>query len=147
MTTGNSRPFALCTVINRTPSLPSSRIGASAASVDCAAFLQLVDEAAERDAAASFVLARQFGDVKHVGQRLLAGGPQDEADVRARCLEQRADRVGDRPVVPPPVQLLQQPQRVGDRHEMPGRRRRSAPAPGRSCRRAPAARETDGMAA
>ena len=31
MTTGNSSPFALCTVISRTPSLPSSRIGASAA--------------------------------------------------------------------------------------------------------------------
>ena len=32
MTTGNSRPFALCTVIRRTPSLPSSSIGASPAS-------------------------------------------------------------------------------------------------------------------
>ena len=31
MTTGNSSPFALCTVISRTPSLPSSRIGASPA--------------------------------------------------------------------------------------------------------------------
>src|SRR5436189_153060 len=32
ITTGNSSPFALWTVISRTPSLPSSRIGASAAS-------------------------------------------------------------------------------------------------------------------
>ena len=82
---------------------------------------QLVDEAAERDAASSFVLARQFGDVKHVGQRLLAGGPQDETDMRARLLEKRANRVGDRTVVPSPVQLLQKPQRVGDRHEVPDR--------------------------
>ena len=51
MTTGNSRPLALCTVISRTPSLLSSRIGASAAS-DSAAVAELVDEAAERDAAA-----------------------------------------------------------------------------------------------
>ena len=36
-TTGNSRPLALCTVIMRTPSLPSSRIGASAASAAAAA--------------------------------------------------------------------------------------------------------------
>ena len=114
MTTGNSSPLALCTVISRTPSLPSSRIGASAASV-AAAVAQFVDEAAERDAAARLVLPRELGDVQHVGERLLAGRPQDEPDVRARLGEQPADRVGHRPVVAAAVQLLQQPQRLGDR--------------------------------
>ena len=117
MTTGNSRPLALCTVISRTPSLLSSRIGASAAS-DSAAARQLVDEAAERNAAARLVLARQLGDVQHVGERLLAGRTQNEADVRARLREQPADRVGHRPVVAPAMQLLQQSQRVGDRHQV-----------------------------
>ena len=83
MTTGNSSPLALCTVISRTPSLPSSRIGASARLARRRG-AQLVDEAAERDAAARLVLPRQLGDVQHVGERLLAGRPQDEADVRAR---------------------------------------------------------------
>ena len=72
MTTGNSSPLALWTVISRTPSLPSSRIGASAASLS-AAVAQFVDEAAERNAAARFVLPRQLGDVQHVGQHLFAG--------------------------------------------------------------------------
>ena len=103
--------MALCTVIRRTPSLPSSRIGASAASVDCGRRAQLVDEPAERNPAAGLVLPRELGDVQHVGERLFAGRPQDEADVRARLAQQPADRVGHRPVVPPPMELLQQPQR------------------------------------
>ncbi len=85
---------------------------------------QFVDEAAERNAAAQLVLPRQLGDVEHVGQHLFAGGPQDEADVRARVGEQLTDRVGHRPIVPAPVQPLQQAQRVGDRHQMRRRLRR-----------------------
>ena len=72
MTTGNSSPFALCTVISRTPSLPSSRIGASAASPSLGLLAQLVDEAAERNAAVQLELARELRDVQHVGERLLA---------------------------------------------------------------------------
>ena len=65
---------------------------------------------------ASLVLPRQLGDVQHVGERLLAGRPQHEADVRARRRSSSLrDRVGDRPIVAPRVQLRQQPQRVGDR--------------------------------
>ena len=95
MTTGNSSPLALCTVIRRTPSLPSSRMGASAA---CAGGLRLqrLDEPAERHASVELVLARQLGDVQHVGERLLAGRPQHEADVRPRLLEQPGDGVGHR---------------------------------------------------
>ena len=79
---------------------------------------QLVDEPAERNAAARFVLPRQLGDVQHVGERLLARGTQDEADVRSRFREQPADRVGNGPVVAPAMQLLQQTQRVGDRRQV-----------------------------
>ena len=78
----------MCTVISRTPSLPSSRIGASAAWPPSACVAQLLDEAAERHAAVQLVLPRQLGDVQHVGERLLAGRPQHEADVRARGVEQ-----------------------------------------------------------
>ena len=88
MTTGNSRPLALCTVISRTPSLPSSRIGASGASARRRCLAQLLDEAAERHAAVRLVLARELGDVQHVGERLLAGRAQHEADVRAGRVEQ-----------------------------------------------------------
>jgi hypothetical protein len=66
----------LCTVIRRTPSLPSSRIGASAAWTAFRLIAQFLDEAPERQAAAEFVLARELGDVEHVGERLLARRPQ-----------------------------------------------------------------------
>ena len=113
----------------RTPSLSSSRIGASAACAVSAATAQLLDEAAERDAAADLVLPRQLRDVEHVGERLLAAGPQREPDVRARRAEQLVQHAG-RPapfacvaavgedVVAVAMQPLQQPQRVGDRPQM-----------------------------
>ena len=59
--------------------------------------------------------------MQHVGERLLAGRPQDEPDVRARVGEQPADRVRHGTVVAAAMQLLKQPQRVGDRHQMRGR--------------------------
>ena len=110
MTIGNSSPFALCTVIMRTPSLPSSRIGASAACAVSAALAQLVDEPAERQAAGRLVLARELRDVQHVGERLLAGAAQHDPDMRARRVEQILDRFRDRPIVAPPMQLLQDAQ-------------------------------------
>ena len=61
--------------------------------------LQRLDEAAERHAAFHFVLPRQFRHVEDVGQRLLPAGPQDEADVRARVIEQRGDGVRRGPAV------------------------------------------------
>ena len=98
-TIGNSRPFALCTVISRTPSLPSSRIGASGDSARFEVSCSSVDEAAERQPAFHFVAARQVRDVQHVGEHLLAAAPQDEAGMRARHRDQAADRVGDRPMI------------------------------------------------
>ncbi len=56
---------------------------------------QLLDEAAERDPAAHLVLPRELGDVQHVGERLLAAGPEREADVRARGGEQLLQRSRD----------------------------------------------------
>ncbi len=64
------------------------------------------------------VLSRELGDVQHVGQHLLAGGPQHEPDVRAGFRQELADRLGNGPVVPAAVQLLQQPQRVGNRQQV-----------------------------
>ena len=92
---------------------------------------QLVDEAAERDAAARLMLARELGDVEHVGERLLARRPQDEADVRARLGEQPADRVGDRTVVA--RRGAAAAAGAARRRSASGARsaRRSAPAPGR----------------
>jgi hypothetical protein len=78
----------LCTVIRRTPSLPSSRIGASAACPP-SPLRAALDEAAERHAAFELVLPRELGDVKHVGQRLLAAWAKHEADVRARVIDER----------------------------------------------------------
>ena len=49
---------------------------------------QLLDEPAERNAAVRLVLPRELGDVQHVGERLLAGVSQHEADVRARRVQQ-----------------------------------------------------------
>jgi hypothetical protein len=69
---------------------------------------EFVDETAKRDAAGGFVLARQFGDVQHVGQGLFASRPQDEPDVRAGFLEQPRDRVGNRSIVAGTVERLQQ---------------------------------------
>ena len=68
---------------------------------------QLLDEAAERDAASRLVLACELGDVEHVGERLLASRSEDEADVRARLRKQPSDGVGDRAVVADAVKLLQ----------------------------------------
>ena len=84
MTTGNSSPFALWTVIIRTPSLPSSRIGASAATAFAAATRSSSTKPRNEMPAASLELPRQFRDVQHVGERLLAARAQREADVRAR---------------------------------------------------------------
>ena len=91
MTTGNSSPLALCTVIRRTPSLPSSSTGASADVAPIRGLAQRVDEAAERDAAVGLVLPRELHDLQHVREHALAGGTHDEAHVRARVLEQTPD--------------------------------------------------------
>ena len=88
MTTGNSSPLALCTVIRRTPSLPSSTIGASAASPRSAASRSASTKPRNDSPPLQLVLARELRDVQHVGQHLLAAAPQREADVGARLVEQ-----------------------------------------------------------
>ena len=56
---------------------------------------QLVDESAERNTAAHLVLARDFGDVEHVGERLLAAGPQRKTHVCARRGQELLQCSGD----------------------------------------------------
>ena len=72
-------------------------------------------QAAERQAAGRLFLARELRDVQDVGERLLAGAAQHDADVRAGRVEQRLDGLGDRTVVAAPVQLLEQMEALGDR--------------------------------
>ncbi len=48
---------------------------------------QLLDEAAERDAAGGFVRACEFSDVQHVRQRLFTGRAKYEGSVRSRCFQ------------------------------------------------------------
>jgi hypothetical protein len=117
MTTGNSSPFALCTVIRRTPSLPSSRIGASAARrPPCAACPRNPGKDMRRPSR----LPRQLRHVQHVGKRLVAGGPEHEAHVRPRVREQPRDRVGHRPPVSLSVQRREQREGVADRVQVRG---------------------------
>ena len=61
--------------------------------------------------------------MQHIRERLLTRRTQHESDVRARRGQQLLDGVGDRDVIPTPMQLLQQLQRVNDRTEMRQRRR------------------------
>ncbi len=74
----------MCTVIIRTPSLSSSRIGASDRLRGVRGNAQFLDEAAKRNPTAHFVLSRELGDVQDVRERLLAAGAQREPYVRAR---------------------------------------------------------------
>jgi hypothetical protein len=83
------------------------------------AFLpQLVDEAAERNAAAELVLTREFGDVKNIRERLLPCLSKDETDVCTRFGQQTPNRVGDWSMVSASVQSLQKSQRFADRRKV-----------------------------
>ena len=100
MTTGNSSPLARCTVMMRTPSVPSSTTGASPLSSRSArASSSSTKPRNERRAAPRLVAPRHIHQAHHVGQRLLAGRPDRERRVRARRGEQARDGVGDRPAI------------------------------------------------
>src|SRR5262249_8414460 len=79
---------------------------------------QFGDETRERDAAVQLVLACQLGDMHHVGERLLAALPQDQADVRARAIQKLSDRLTYRPIVAAAVEVLEETQRIGNRTKM-----------------------------
>ena len=80
-------------------------------------FQQVLDEAAERQAAGRFVLAGHLRYVQDVGQRLPARLAHGEAGVRAGRLQQLAKRDIHRPLVAPAVQFLEQLERCSDRLE------------------------------
>ena len=66
-TTGNSRPFAACTVITRTPSWPSACTGGHAlALVPAGAASAASEESREVAAVVLLVLARQAHQLAHV---------------------------------------------------------------------------------
>ena len=113
ITTGNSSPLALCTVITRTPSVPSSTIGASSASPRSASASSFSTKARKEEAPA-LEAPRHVDQPQAVGERLLAGRPKRDAGVRAHGFEQHGDRLGDRAVVAPDVKPPQELQRVGD---------------------------------
>jgi hypothetical protein len=60
---------------------------------------KLLDESAKRHPAITLVLPGELGDVQHVGQCLLPSRSQNEADMRARVIDQRCDRVGHGAVI------------------------------------------------
>ena len=117
MTTGNSSPLALWTVISRTPSLLSSRIGASAASDSAAARSSSMKPRNEMPPPASYCRASSATCSTFASACSPAGRRMKPTCARV-SVEQPADGVGDRPVVAAAMQLLQQPQRVGNRHQM-----------------------------
>ncbi len=90
ITTGNSSPFARCTVMMRTPSVPSSTIGASPVLGALRVGLELLDEGAERGDALALRAPRQVEQAADVRQRLLARRPDGEPRVRAHGGEESA---------------------------------------------------------
>ena len=136
MTTGNSSPLALCTVISRTPSLLSSRIGASAASSSAAVRSSSMKPRNEMPPPASYCRASS-ATCSTLASACSPAGRRMKPTCARVSVEQPADRVGDRPVVAPPVQLLQQPQRVGDRQQVRRRLAGQRQLLRRNCRRAP----------
>ncbi len=84
----------------------------------------LLDEEPERRRALRLERLRQLDELRHVGEGLLAVRPVREARVGAGCLEQRLDRVGDRPSVPLHVERAEERQRLGDLVAREGRAQR-----------------------
>ncbi len=80
----------------------------------CGRLAQDLHEPAERQAVVPLVLARELGDVEHVGQHLFAAAAQREAHVRTRGGEQAGHGVGRGPAVAGPVQTAQERQGVAD---------------------------------
>ncbi len=109
MTTGNSSPLALCTVITRTPSVPSSTIGASSAS-PVSASASMCSTKARNDDAHALEAPRQVDQPQAVGEGLLASRPERDAGMRAHRVEQHRDGLGNRAVVTPDVKPRQQSQ-------------------------------------
>ncbi len=148
MTIGNSRPLALCTVIMRTPSLSSSRIGASdACAVSAATRSSSTKPRNEMPPPISYCRASSAMcstlasacsppvlSANPTCARVAARSscsvpdtpPESSASVAAApaASSPNPDRTPLWHVVAMPVQALQQPQRFGDRPEVGNLRRR-----------------------
>ena len=123
ITTGNSSPLALCTVITRTPSVPSSTIGASSASPRSASASKLLDKCA-KGGSAPLEMPRHVDQPLTVGERLLTVRPESDAGMRPYGFQQHGNGLGDRAVVAPHMKPSQKLQGVGD---VDGRRIKSCP--------------------
>ena len=113
-TIGNSRPFALCAVIKRTPSLPSSRIGASAARVESASSCSSSTNPRNDSPPDASYCRASSDDVLHIGQRLLAGGPEREDRMRTRRAEQPRNGLFDRTMIAAEAEVAEQIEGLDD---------------------------------
>ena len=87
-TTGNSSPLARCTVMMRTPSVPSSTTGASSASPRSASSSSRSTKARNDGAPRALEAPREVDHAQAVRERLLAGRPDRDAGVGAHGVEQ-----------------------------------------------------------
>ena len=118
MTTGNSRPLALWTVINCTPPPSCSSTGASLVSVVSYSLSRYSTKARNEVAAPlGFEAARQVREAVDIGQNALAAFAEGEAGVRAGGFQQRVDGVRDGAVIAPAVQFAQQIEGLADGSE------------------------------
>ena len=120
-TTGNSSPFALCTVIRRTPSLPSSRIGASAARVSAASSRSRSTKPRnDSPPAASYCRASS-----PTYWTLASAWSPDGRSAKIACARDASSSdaivAATGPLVAPDVQIAQQRQRRGDLAQRLGR--------------------------
>ena len=75
--------------------------------------LEFLDEGAERGSAA-LKMPRHVDQPLTIRKRLLAVRPERDTGVRAQCLKQRGDCLGDRPMIAPDVKEPQDIECVSD---------------------------------
>ena len=75
--------------------------------------LEFLDEGPEGGSAA-LKMPRHVDQPLTIRERLLAIRPERDPGVRAQCLEQRGDCLGDRPMITPEVKEFQDFERVSD---------------------------------
>ncbi len=143
MTTGNSSPFALCTVISRTPSLLSSRIGASALSLAAAVRSSSMKPRNEMPPLASYCRASS-ATCSTLASACSPAGRRMKPTCARVVGEQPANRVGDRPIVARRDAAAAAAAARRQSASAARSARRSARAPDPSCRRAPSESGTDG---
>ena len=138
ITTGNSSPFALCTVISRTPSLPSSRIGASAAWPPSACSRSSSTKPRNDMPPFASYCRASSATCSTLASACSPAGRSTNPTCARVAFSSCGDGVGDRPVVAPRDAAAAAAQRVGDRLRARGssvvRRRGTDESAVRRCR-------------